>query len=242
MIRQPPANNLNTLALFLSIGHYDVLMQRLMSVYKSKWQELEDSLNYYFPQTGGARPAFSGTAFWIEGPEDLDSNKLAEVAKDQGILIEAGESFYSSGKVKHCFRLGFAAIPIQNIREGIANLARLTQQLLPPEHINTASGVLVQGDRLRELLTGSTLRAGDCYQVPFDVIFQKDGKMLGLSTHPGDEDEGYWWIENGRWCRQWKRWQFAEERSFSVMVHGKIFKWFDEAGWCVNQGILNPES
>lgn len=240
MIKQPPSNNINTLALFLRIGHYDILMQRLMTTYKKKWQEMEDSLNYYFPNTG-ARPSFSGTAFWIEGPKELDATKLSEIAKEQGILIEPGESYFSKAGVKHCFRLGFAAIPLDKIREGIANLAQLSQKLLPPEHIDNAIGVHYKGEQLKALLNSNVVIASDCYHVPYEITFQSDGRMLGLSEHPDDEDQGYWWIKDDRWFRQWQRWQFAEQGCFAIVVQGKIFKWFDQSGWCVNQGIISPK-
>lgn len=241
MIRQPPANNVSSLSLFLSMGYYDALMQKLIHAYRQKWQVMEDSLNYYFPQYN-ATPAFGGTAFWIEGPPELDANELQRIAKEHSILIEPGDRFFSRNNGRHCFRLGFAAIPIDRIREGIAQLARLMNKLLPPEHIDNAVGIRYRGDALRQLLNGCQVLASDCYHVPYLITFQRDGQIHGIADHPNDEDEGYWWIKDDRWYRQWRRWQFAEERSFAIVVHGEIFKWFDESGWCVNQGILNPKT
>jgi GntR family transcriptional regulator/MocR family aminotransferase len=55
---------------------------------------------------------------------------LAELALDKGIIIEPGEvHFISLPTPKNCFRLGFSAVPSEDIEPGIILLAELISTL-----------------------------------------------------------------------------------------------------------------
>lgn len=75
----PPKNNCQTLALFINLGYYDALVQKILKKYREKWLTMEKALNTYFPQSG-VRPSLAGTAFWIEYREGFDANLLEELA------------------------------------------------------------------------------------------------------------------------------------------------------------------
>ncbi|NQV48416.1 MAG: PLP-dependent aminotransferase family protein [Rhodospirillaceae bacterium] len=125
MYRHSPTNNQRTTALFMSLGHHDALVHRLHRAYRARWERLGDSLNRHLPDSATA-PSIGGTSFWVCGPEGLDADRLAERARDEGLIIEPGRVHFISDKAPaNYFRLGFSSISIEQIEPGIRLLAKL---------------------------------------------------------------------------------------------------------------------
>jgi GntR family transcriptional regulator/MocR family aminotransferase len=75
------------------------------------------------------RPSIGGTAYWIEGPNELDANELARRASEAGILIEPGDVHFMSTKAPtNFFRLGFSSIPVDKIEPGIKLLGEILRK------------------------------------------------------------------------------------------------------------------
>ncbi|MCW8332426.1 MocR-like pyridoxine biosynthesis transcription factor PdxR [Vibrio paucivorans] len=233
----PPQNNCQTLALFLSLGYYDALIQKLLKSLRSKWLTMEKALNYYFPQSGVV-PSLAGTAFWINYTQGFDANKLAILAEKQGILINPGEQYYFTNACNNGFRLSFNSIEEVNIREGVRQLSQLAKQILPLERIENSEGEHLNGTQIREVLNSHQLLTSDCFNIPYRITFQADGRMYGMSDRPNDEDEGYWWVEENKMCYQWKTWQFADVRQLELVKNGSLLSRFDTDGYCVSRGEL----
>lgn len=129
MIRHPPVNNQRLVALFLSMGHHDSLIQRLHESYRKRWQVMGHALANYLPDSSRI-PTFGGTAFWVKGPPGLDANRLQQEAMQQGILIESGDVFFlAADSHKNYFRLGYSSISEDKIDEGIKKLADLIHRM-----------------------------------------------------------------------------------------------------------------
>lgn len=127
MVRHPPSNNQRMVALFLSLGHHDALINRLTQSYGERWQAMADSLERHLPETH-AMPAFGGTSVWVRGPRGLDCNELYERALTRSILIERGNVYFCSSRPPgNYFRLGYSSIPVDRIEPGIRELAALVQ-------------------------------------------------------------------------------------------------------------------
>lgn len=125
MLRHPPANNQRLVALFLSLGHHDSLLQRLSHTYQERWQVMADVLTRYLPNSSRV-PTFGGTSFWVEGPKELDSRELQDKARQHGILIEPGDIYFMADNgPRNYFRLGFSFIALDKIEPGIRKLAEL---------------------------------------------------------------------------------------------------------------------
>jgi GntR family transcriptional regulator/MocR family aminotransferase len=125
MVRHPPANNQRIVALFLSMGHHDSLIQRLSHTYQERWQVMGDALTRYLPNSSRI-PTFGGTSFWVEGPQGMDSRDLQDKARQNGILIEPGDIYFMADNgPRNFFRLGFSAIALDKIEPGIRKLAGL---------------------------------------------------------------------------------------------------------------------
>jgi GntR family transcriptional regulator/MocR family aminotransferase len=130
MVRHAPNNNQRTAALFLQLGHHDALINRLHRIYHTRWQTMGAALEAHLP--GAARvPTFGGTAFWVAGPDALDSEELARAAARQSILIEPGRVHFGARiQPRNYFRLGFSSIHEDRIAPGIEKLAGVMDGLM----------------------------------------------------------------------------------------------------------------
>jgi GntR family transcriptional regulator / MocR family aminotransferase len=128
MVRHPPSNNQRAAALFLSLGHHDALLHRMIHVLKRRAETLAAALDRHMPafeRRGGE----GGSSFWLRGPDGLDARKLAAAALQDGIVIEPGDVFFSDETAgRSFFRLGFSSIPQERIEPGIAKLARIATE------------------------------------------------------------------------------------------------------------------
>lgn len=134
MLRHPPGNNQRVVALFLSLGGHDALINRLHRTYLKRWETLSLALADHFPGWSSV-PAFGGTSFWVEGPKGFDTRLLMEEAKKDGVLIEPGDIFFGDAEDhQNYFRLGFSSIPEDRIETGIKLLAQAAERVigLPP--------------------------------------------------------------------------------------------------------------
>ena len=138
MLRHPPANNQRTVALFLALGHHDSLMRRLSHAFRERWQAMRDSLGRHLPQCK-AWSSVGGTAYWIEGPPQLDARETERRAALAGIVIEPGDiHFLGPAPPRHAFRLGFSSISIDRIEPGLQALGDIIRVQL--REIGATSG------------------------------------------------------------------------------------------------------
>ncbi|MFO1034328.1 MAG: PLP-dependent aminotransferase family protein [Hyphomicrobiales bacterium] len=123
MVRHPPNNNQRAAALFLSLGHHDTLIRRLHKAYRTRWEIMGRSLGEYMPMSS-RNPSFGGTAYWVKGPDKLDSEKLYKTALAKGLFIEPGRIYFGGAKQPgNYFKLAFSSIDEKKIEPGIKLLA-----------------------------------------------------------------------------------------------------------------------
>lgn len=128
MMRHSPTNNQRTTALFLSQGHHDSFIKRLHRAYRARWEKMNEALSVHLPNMAKA-PTIGGTSYWIEGPEGLDADKLAEAAILEGLVFDPGRiNFLGPDAPGNYFRLAFSSIPIDRIEPGIELLAGLIRR------------------------------------------------------------------------------------------------------------------
>jgi GntR family transcriptional regulator / MocR family aminotransferase len=123
MLRHPPANNQYIVSQFLERGYHDALVRRLHHTLRDRWRVMVEALDHHFPGAVINR-AFGGSAFWVKLPDHVESGLLEQQAREQGVLIEAGNIFFSDAeRGANWIRLGFSSIPSNRIAEGLARLA-----------------------------------------------------------------------------------------------------------------------
>jgi GntR family transcriptional regulator/MocR family aminotransferase len=81
------------------------------------------ALDKHLPMSARS-PSFGGTAYWVRGPERLDSARLAQEALKKGIFIEPMRiTFAAKHQPRHFFRLAFSSIAEDKIEPGIKLLS-----------------------------------------------------------------------------------------------------------------------
>jgi GntR family transcriptional regulator / MocR family aminotransferase len=129
MVRHAPNNNQRAAALFLSLGHHDTLIRRLHKAYRTRWETMAKALNAHLPNAARS-PTFGGTAYWVKGPDALDSEVLAEQALQRGIFIEPMRITFAGPVIsRNHFRLAFSSIDEHKIAPGIKSLAETIHEM-----------------------------------------------------------------------------------------------------------------
>jgi GntR family transcriptional regulator/MocR family aminotransferase len=124
MLRHPPGHIQRTVAYFLSLGHYDALINRMRNAYRRRRQVMEEAIRDNGLAVAG-QGGFGGSSFWMRAPAGVDAEVLAEGLRAEGVLIEPGRAFFDPAQApRNFYRLGYSSISPAKIPEGIARIGR----------------------------------------------------------------------------------------------------------------------
>jgi len=242
MVKSPAANNQRAAAFFLSLGHYDAIMGKLNREFRKRWFALQDALNYLMPNFVVTIPNEGGTAYWVQGPKDLDVKYLAKEAALRGVLIEPVDYYFAKqGEHTNCFRVGVTSISVEKIREGIETLAQVIQDLLGGKiaRLNDTDPRWLKGEALREAVSDTQLLYQTVYGQPLSVLIHADGSLSGTAGYANEEtDSGRWWVEGDCWVRQWDNWAYGEEVKLYTVIKGKTVEWFNREKVFFNRAVI----
>jgi GntR family transcriptional regulator/MocR family aminotransferase len=102
-------------------------VRRHRNILKRSWQLASDAIQRDVPTSRVVTTA-GGTSFWVALHPDIDTARLAQIARSRGIVIEPGQVYFlEKNPPKNFLRIGFGAISPQNIEPGIRLLADLIQ-------------------------------------------------------------------------------------------------------------------
>jgi GntR family transcriptional regulator / MocR family aminotransferase len=111
-------------AYFLSLGHYDALINRMRNAYRRRRQVMEEAIRDSGLVVAG-QGGFGGSSFWMRAPAGVDTEVLAEALRAEGVLIEPGRVFFDPQQApRNYYRLGYSSISPAKIPEGIARIGR----------------------------------------------------------------------------------------------------------------------
>lgn len=123
ILRHPPGHLQRTAAYFLALGYYDTVIRRMRNEYEKRHEVMATALRRQGLKVAGSS-SFGGTCFWIEGPEGLDSDRLAAELQADGVLIESGSPFFPiDDRPCRFFRMAYSSISSERIAEGVARTA-----------------------------------------------------------------------------------------------------------------------
>lgn len=127
-VRHPPGHIQRTLAYFLSLGHYDALINRMRAAYRRRRQVMEEAIREHGLTVAG-QGGFGGSSFWMRAPDGVNTEVLAERLRADGVLIEPGHAFFDPARApRNFYRLAYSSTPPARIPEGIARIARAIRQ------------------------------------------------------------------------------------------------------------------
>jgi GntR family transcriptional regulator/MocR family aminotransferase len=131
MLRHTPGHIQRTVAYFLSLGHYDALINRLNQAYKRRRTTMDEAIAAHGLEIAG-RGAFGGSSFWMRAPDHVDTDLLAARLRPRGVLIEPGRIFFAPGTApRNYYRIAYSSISQTRIPEGIALVAKALQETGP---------------------------------------------------------------------------------------------------------------
>jgi GntR family transcriptional regulator/MocR family aminotransferase len=130
VLRHPPGHQQRALALLIDSGEYHRALRRQRGKLRRKWELLGAATNTHLPWTQSRYPP-GGVSLWMTGPPELDATELVRRAQRRGVLIEPGDVYYHGAQTpRNHFRIGFAAVPMRVIDDGIAILGQECAALL----------------------------------------------------------------------------------------------------------------
>ncbi|WP_405241637.1 MocR-like pyridoxine biosynthesis transcription factor PdxR [Lentisalinibacter salinarum] len=242
MMNHPPRNNQRAVAFFLSLGHYDALMLRLGRVLQERRLALRDALNWMRGVPMEISPEVGGTTYWVRTPDHFDVGGFAYDAAQHGILIEPVRHYYAAAEnAENCFRMGVTSLPVEQIRPGVTRLVELIRSRVKGqvEQLATTTGEWLTGDDLVRAMSGATILYREVYGAPCTIKYHTDGTMTGVLGYSNEEqDRGHWRIADDVWYRQWSRWNYGEEKGYSIVIDGDQIKWFNADGQMVDSAFI----
>lgn len=129
MIRHPTTFVQRTLAMFISLGHYEAQLRRLAQAQKERHAALVTAMAEHLPECR-ITPVRGGGSCWVRLPDHVPAQELARAAAEHGVLIEPGDIFFKSAAAPGNFiRMGYQSIPANRIAPGVAALAKALRSL-----------------------------------------------------------------------------------------------------------------
>ncbi|MGH2404030.1 MAG: PLP-dependent aminotransferase family protein [bacterium] len=110
------------------------LLRRLpatIALYRRKRDVMLEALEREMPPgVTWTRPE-GGLFLWVRVPEGMDCGAMLQQAVEEGIMYVPGQPFHADGGGRNTMRLNFSYPSEEEIREGIARLARLVRAVAP---------------------------------------------------------------------------------------------------------------
>ena len=139
MLRHPSAFLQHAFALFLSLGHHESHARRVNAAMQERMSLLDAALKTHLPTFSFTLPS-GGASIWVQAPLWVDSSELATIARQHGVLIEAGDAFFMHPPYPcHYFRLRLSSIAAEHIDAGIKALGVAVKELAIARGTNMAS-------------------------------------------------------------------------------------------------------
>lgn len=112
---------------FLREGHLAEHLERILPEYRRRKEAMQDALTEHFDGIARWTDPEGGFFLWVTFQGEaagVDTEKLFEVALEEGVAYIPGNAFSPSARFPDALRLCFASTPPDRIREGVARLRR----------------------------------------------------------------------------------------------------------------------
>ena len=106
-------------------------MDTLLGVYRAKRDAMLEAMEEHLHGVVTWSRPQGGLFIWVRLPEGVNATQLLEVAQAAGVTYLPGAHFSPEGRGANYLRLSFAYLSPENIREGIAVLARVIKTVQP---------------------------------------------------------------------------------------------------------------
>ncbi|BFM51249.1 PLP-dependent aminotransferase family protein [Marinomonas sp. THO17] len=118
-------------AKFIRLGGYAKHIRNMRLNYEKQRDMLLKAIKTYLPKDTRVSYPAGSFILWVELGKDIDSMKLVEKCRQQGVGFAPGPLFSSTGKYRNCFRLNYSEKNIEKREEGIKILGRVITEMQP---------------------------------------------------------------------------------------------------------------
>jgi 2-aminoadipate transaminase len=116
-------------AALLAQGTLLARLPGVVALYRRKCEVMLDALQAEMPPGVSWTKPEGGLFLWVRLPEDLDAGAMLQSAVvEEGVAYVPGQAFHCDGGGRNTMRLNFSYPSEQEIREGIARLARIVKR------------------------------------------------------------------------------------------------------------------
>ncbi len=129
MLRHIPANNQNSVALFIGLGHYHNMFNKIQRINRERWELINKKIKE--EPLLSCTPTVGGSTFWIKIPESVNSAMLCNKILEKGVVLRPGDaSFINENCPKNYIRLGDSAIDTNKINIGMDIIIKQIKKML----------------------------------------------------------------------------------------------------------------
>lgn len=114
--------------LYLRKGIWHAHIAEICSLYKERYAFTLAMLKKYLPPETHIAIPEGGLSIWIALPEGLSARGVVGRAKQEGVLVTEGESFFPRQAPDKYLRVSFATASCREIENGIGIIARIMKQ------------------------------------------------------------------------------------------------------------------
>src|SRR5690625_552018 len=106
---------------FVRGGSFDAAIETVKTALSQRARALADGLRTHLPEVQFVEPD-GGYFMWVQLPEGVDGDALADAAANRGVAVVKGSDFLTDGS-RNALRLAFSAVTVPEIEEGVTRLA-----------------------------------------------------------------------------------------------------------------------
>jgi GntR family transcriptional regulator/MocR family aminotransferase len=129
MLRHIPANNQNSVALFIGLGHYHNMFNKIQRINRERWELINNKIKE--EPLLSCTPTVGGSTFWIKIPESVNSAMLCNKILEKGVVLRPGDaSFINENCPKNYIHLGYSAIDTNKINIGMNIIIKQIKKMI----------------------------------------------------------------------------------------------------------------
>ncbi len=114
---------------FIDRGYYDTHLSRVQAALDARYHACLASLRELMPEGVRWSTPGGGPTLWVELPRSVDLPALQDMLKKKGVLIEDAGLHFHGERHLHGFRVGFAYLSPERLREGLTRAAEALSEL-----------------------------------------------------------------------------------------------------------------
>ena len=105
--------------------HFQAHISHVIPILKDKLEALTSALEEHFGTAAEFSAPRGGIFLWVKLPAEVDTTRLFQVASQSGVVINPGREWSIADDAGRSMRICFASPSKEQLREGIAKLARI---------------------------------------------------------------------------------------------------------------------